>query len=127
MDLSCQINTDGVRLFKSGENTVWPIFISINEMSFKKRRSNTLLVALWFGGNKPNFSTYLKPFVNLCNDLYNTPLRWTHKGQSYESRFCFPLFTADSAARPLVQGFKQHNGYYGCPWCLCPGERYQVL
>lgn len=126
MDLSCQINTDGVRLFKSGENAVWPIFISINEMSFKRRRSNTLLVGLWFGGSKPNFSTYLKPFVNMCNELYNNPLKWTYKDQTYFSRILFPLCTADSAARPLLQGFKMYNGFYGCPWCLCRGLRISV-
>lgn len=125
-DLSCQINTDGVRLFKSGENTVWPIFVSLNEMSFKLRRRNTLLVGLWFGGNKPNFSTYLKPFVTSCNDLWEDPLIWKNRGQTYNSRICFPMFTADSGARPLVQGLKQHNGFYACSWCLCPGERYPV-
>lgn len=126
MDLSCQINTDGVRLFKSGDNTIWPIFISLNEMSFKKRRRNTLLVGLWFGGSKPNFSTFLKPFVQRCNELYNDPLVWSHRGRTYRSRVVFPIVTVDSGARPAIQGFKQHNGFYGCPWCLCPGERHDV-
>jgi len=126
MDLSCQMNTDGVRLFKSGDNAAWPIFISVNELSFKQRRRNTLLVGLWFGGHKPNFSTFLRPFVARCNELSEQPVLWKHRGQSYSSRIFFPIFTADSAARPLVQGFKQHNGFYGCPWCLCPGERQKV-
>lgn len=126
MDLTCQINTDGVKLFKSGDNTIWPIFISINELSFKKRRQNTLIVGLWFGKTKPNFATFLKPFIKRCNDLYVNPLTWKLRNSTYHSRVIFPIVAVDSGARPGIQGFKQYNGFYGCPWCLCPGERLDV-
>lgn len=125
-DISCQLNTDGVRLFKSAENNVWPIYLSINEMPYKKRRRNTALCGIWYGSHKPNLTTFLRPFVSKCNVLQHEPIQWKHEGQLYTSRVFFPLFTADSVARPMVQGFKQHNGYYGCPWCLCPGERPKV-
>jgi len=43
VDISCQVSTDGVKLFKSGANDVWPIFISVNELSYKKKEG----VLLW--------------------------------------------------------------------------------
>lgn len=126
-DISCQINTDGVKLFKSGDSDVWPIFISINELSYKRRQKFTSLVGLWFGNHKPNMSTYLRPFIRHCNEFVADPLAWKHQGQTYKSRVYFPLCTADSVARPALQGFKQFNGFYGCPWCVCPGERPKVM
>jgi len=125
MDISCQINTDGVSLFKSGIKQLWPLFVSINEMSFKKRRRNTMLVGLWFG-DKPKFSTYLQPFIEQCNQLQCEGVLWKNNSVDIRSIVRFPLFTADSMGRPLVQGLKQHNGYYGCPWCLCRGEQDDV-
>lgn len=124
--MSCQINTDGVSLFKSGVKQLWPVFMCINEMSFKKRRKNTVLVALWFGA-KPKFTTFLKPLIDQCNELQSKGLTWKHKSMFIHSLIRFPIFTADSMGRPLVQGFKQHNGYFGCPWCLAPGERDKVI
>jgi len=82
-------------------------------------------VALWFG-KKPNFHTFLMSFVEQCNELQQHGMQWNHNGSLIHSRVFFPLFTADSMGRPLVQGFKHHNGYYGCPWCLCPGQRDEV-
>jgi len=34
----------------------------------------------------------------------------------------FPIISADSAARPPLQGIKQHNGYCSCPCCFIHGE-----
>jgi len=85
------------------------------------------LAGLWFSCHKPNMPTFLKPFIAKCNDLQETPLLWNHAGSTFQSRVFFPIFTADSSARPLIQGGKQHNGYFGCPWCICPGERSATL
>lgn len=125
-DISCQMNTDGVKLFKSGDADVWPIYISINELPYKRRRQFTSLVGLWFGDHKPNMATFFKPFIRHCNEFVDEPLVWTHQGQTYKSRVYFPLCTADSVARPALQGLKQFNGFYGCPWCICPGVRPKV-
>jgi len=124
-DLSCQLNSDGVKIFKSGIKELWPVFISLNEMSHKLRRQNILLVALWFG-KKPKFTTYLRFLIEQCNELQESGLSWNYKNTVVHSRFRFPIFTADSMGRPSVQGFKQHNGYYGCPWCKAAGKRDKV-
>ena len=40
-EISCTINTDGVTPFKSSQNSIWPIFLSINELDYKLRRKHT--------------------------------------------------------------------------------------
>lgn len=43
--------TDGVPVFKSTQISMWPIYLTINELPFKdrKRLENTLLLGLWLG------------------------------------------------------------------------------
>lgn len=120
-DVSCSINTDGVNIFNSSKYSIWPILISVNELDYKLRRKHTTLVGLWFGLKKPNFDTFLRPFVSQCNEISDQGLTWIHNGQTIESKVFFPIVAADSVARCALQGIKQFNGQYGCPWCLNKG------
>ena len=124
-DITCSINTDGVNVFKSSTFSIWPIFLSINELSYKTRRKHTLLVALWFGKNKPSFRTFLKPFVNQCVHLSENGFNWHLNGLEMKSRVFFVILSADSVARAPLQGLKQFNGQYGCPFCYNPGKCFR--
>ncbi|KAK3728888.1 hypothetical protein QZH41_013899 [Actinostola sp. cb2023] len=66
MNLSLKLNTDGVAVFKSSNFSVWPLFLAINELPPKLRtlRKYRLFTGLWFGEEKPFFSTFLKPFTD---------------------------------------------------------------
>lgn len=125
-DITCSINTDGVNVFKSSTFSVWPIFLSINELSYKTRRKHTLLVGLWFGKNKPSFRTFLKPFVDQCVDLSENGFEWHFNGEELTSRVFFVLISADSVARAPLQGLKQFNGQFGCPFCYNPGTHFKT-
>jgi len=120
------MNTDGVSIFNSSTFSIWPIFISINELDYKLRRNNTILTALWFGYKKPNFHTYLPGFIEQCNSLISNGIEWTFQGQTFYSKVKFPIMAADSGARCLLQGLTQFNGECGCPWCYAPGEHFEV-
>lgn len=126
-DLTCSINTDGVSVFRSSKCSLWPIFISVNELEYKVRRRFTLLVGLWFGPSKPNFDIFLKQFVVQCNDLSVNGLQWKLNDglETVSSKVFFPIVAADSVARCSLQGIKQFNGKYGCPWCLTKGETFR--
>lgn len=126
-DFSCCVNTDGVVVFKSSKFDIWPLLLSINELDYKTRCRNTILVGLWFGKSKPNLDTFLDGFVNQFNDLALHPLTWKHNGTLMTSKVLFPLFAADAVARCAVQGIKQHNGYQSCPWCIAFGRRHDVI
>ncbi len=124
-DFSCTMNTDGVSLYKSGNKSLWPLFISINEMDYHLRRKHTCLVGLWYGKGKPNFFNFFSNFVEQCNELGRSGLKWKTENQAHISRVKFPMFAADSVARCALQGLKQYNSEYACPWCLAPGEYFK--
>ena len=109
-DVTCCINTDGVSVFKSSTYSIWPVFVSVNELSPGIRRKHTILVALWSGKSKPEFNTFLKPFVVQCNQLTNDGFEWFHDNNEITSKVLFTMVAADSAARCILQGIKQYNG-----------------
>jgi len=124
-DFTCSINTDGVNVFKSSTFSIWPIFLSINELSYRLRRKHTLLAGLWFGKQKPSFETFLTPFVDQCIDLSDNGFTWRLSGLDIRSRVFFVIVSADSVARAPLQGLKQFNGQFGCPFCYNPGKCYK--
>ena len=80
-----------------------------------------MLCGLWFGPNKPNMNTYMKPFDE-CTDLYSNGLTWqSDSGEVFTSKVLVTIMVADSVARPLIQNFKQFNGEFGCSFCTQKG------
>jgi hypothetical protein len=122
------LNTDGVPVFKSCKFSLWPILYSINELDYELARSNIFTLGLWFGPNpnKPNFHTFLEPFVGVVKDLANTGMQWTCDNTIIKSRIFFPILVAGSVTRPIVLGLLQFNGSYGCTWCLSKGKSLQL-
>jgi hypothetical protein len=125
-DLTLTMNTDGVCVFKSSSFSIWPIFVSLNELKYKLRRKHTKLVALWIGMKKPDFHTFLTPFVNQCNSLSKDELTWSFNGAVIKSNIKVVMVAADSVARCSLQGVKQFNGYYSCHYCYIKGEKYHM-
>ena len=89
-NVSFTFNTDGVSLFHSSKNGIWPVFLAINELppaarykllhiipiklinntSYRFSVKNILLCGIWYGYDKPNMHTYLKPIVDTLNKLH---------------------------------------------------------
>jgi hypothetical protein len=63
-NISLTWNTDGIPVFKSSKFAIWPLYFTVNELPYADRisRNNMIVTGLWFGSNKPNMLTYLKPF-----------------------------------------------------------------
>ena len=63
-NISFTWNTDGIPGFKSSKYRIWPLYLTINELSPQKRwrSDNILLAGLWFGPQKPNMLSFLNPF-----------------------------------------------------------------
>jgi hypothetical protein len=125
-DLTCTVNSDGVPAFKSSNSSLYPLLLSINEASYPIRRKHTMVAGLWFGSGKPNFDLFLAPFVKDARALAKENLKWKFEGTKFRSKVYFPIFTADAVARCAVQGIKQFNGQYGCPWCLDGGSLHSL-
>jgi len=62
MNISLTWNCDGIPLFKSSTNSIWPIRCTINELPPSISVQNMLVAGLWFGSCKP----CVKLFVAVC-------------------------------------------------------------
>lgn len=68
-NVSLIFNCDGVPVHKSNTQSLWPILCTVNELPIQLRAKHVMLCGLWFGQNKPNMNTYMKPFVNKHVDI----------------------------------------------------------
>ena len=60
---SCRF--DGAQFFKSRKTSIWPIYLIINEIPYKQRtKENMILASLWSRNKKPSMGTYLNAFSN---------------------------------------------------------------
>ncbi|XP_049515826.1 uncharacterized protein LOC125947007 [Dermacentor silvarum] len=122
-DISFTWNTDGVPLFKSSGQSVWPLLLQVNELPFKERVQKLLLFGLWFGSGKPNMNAFLKPYVDTMNRLSSEGISWTTKSGMAKTCRAYPgPCTVDTVARCLVMNMTQFNGAHGCAWCEHSGE-----
>lgn len=115
--VTLQINTDGAQKFKSSKYSFWPFMGIINETSYKTRRSNIILLALWYGNKKPTRSVFVYPCVSELNKLSSTGIQYD--GVTYKIRPV--VVTVDTIARPVLRNTMQFNGKFGCDFCLHPG------
>jgi len=61
--------TDGVHTGKSNNKTLWPIYLTINELPISERNKYVLLSGLYIGPKDPNQKVFLQPFINEANKL----------------------------------------------------------
>lgn len=123
-NISFVLNTDGAPVFKSSNVSIWPLFLTINELDIKQRMKaeNMLLAGLWFGAVKPAMCTFLKPFVETMK-AFAKGIECTSPDRGTFSCRAFLLSaTADLPARALLCNCVQYNGSFGCWKCLQKGE-----
>lgn len=124
-NISLTWNVDGVPLFKSSANELWPIRCIINELPHDIATHNVILAAIYFGKLKPNMTAYMAAFVEQINDVNKEGVKWSHpKTSEAMGSLVYPLIsTCDAVARCMVQCLHQFNGAYGCTWCVQKGRR----
>ena len=115
--VTLQVNTDGAHKFKASQYAFWPFMGIINETGYKTRRSNIILMALWFGNKKPPRNVFLDPCVDVLKKLCSTGVECDKT--TYIIRPV--IVTVDTVARPILRNTMQFNGAYGCDFCLNPG------
>ena len=120
-NISFLFNTDGVPVLKSSPSSLWPVFLSINELSSTKRfrRGNQVVAGIWFSSQKPLMQTYLRPIVDNLLKLEKEGFNYRAKQVTCK---CFTLaVSCDLPAKCLVYCTKQFNGFYGCHKCEIEG------
>ncbi|XP_044594847.1 uncharacterized protein LOC123272211 [Cotesia glomerata] len=119
--------TDGVSVFKSSQISIWPLYLTINELPFKERakRHNLLLAGLWFGDTKPDANLFIDKLHSQFTKLLEGVKYTLSDGQEIFVQAALLFGTCDNPAKTHFLNFKQFNGFYGCPVCLEPGESYR--
>ena len=125
-NFSMTFSSDGVNVFNSNKDSLWPIFLSINELNFKFKSKHILMQGLWFR-KKPNQRTFLRPFILEAKDLYEEGFSWNNNGTVVQSQIMFLIGVLDAPARAAFTCQHQWNGNCGCGWCLHPGESVVTL
>lgn len=123
-NISFIMNTDGVPVFKSSKVSIWPVYMIINELPYRKRmaKENMLLSGLWFGERKPAMCTFLKPQSESLRELETgVELEAPTRGK-FTCKGVVLAWTCDLPARCLVCNSMQFNGEYGCWKCLQQGK-----
>jgi Transposase family tnp2 len=121
-NFSLTFSTDGIQVFNSSKDSLWPIMCSFNEVNFKVKSKHVVLQGLWFG-KKPKQETFLRPFVKEARKLYSKGFKWTDStGDIRNSRVLFLIGVLDSPARAAFTCRRQWNGKCGCGWCYHPGK-----
>lgn len=112
--LDLHINVDGLPLYKSSSDQLWPILITVND-------SQPLALAIFYGKTKPNdITSYLKDFID---ELSETNGQFSLNEFSYT--YSVKVFICDAPARSLLKQTIGHNGYYSCERCCVRGQRVE--
>ena len=122
--LTANFNTDGAEKFKCSHFSIWPIFLSINELPSQVRFNKPVTCGLWFNKKKPDMTVFLDKFTDLINKVTDEGIPCTISNEQRLLRLYVLTCCCDAPARCQVCGMSQFNAEYGCPWCLHRGESY---
>ena len=107
------VNVDGLPLFKSSNQSVWPILGHFSKFE------NPFIVAIFCGSSKPNnVSGYMESFLAEYEKLSNEGISVN------DSRYFLKVnaVICDAPARQFLKCTKAHNSYSACERCVVQGE-----
>ncbi|KAL0149593.1 hypothetical protein M9458_055120, partial [Cirrhinus mrigala] len=108
--LDISLNIDGLPLFKSSSQSLWPVLCKINLAP-----STVFPLALCFGVSKPTDLDFF--VVQDLRDILLNGLQ-TDRGHLGVRLRCI---SCDAPAKALVKCTKQYSGYFGCDKCTQKG------
>lgn len=115
------VNIDGVPLFKSTNQSFWPILCLVKSIDCLK--SEVFCVALYLGNSKPDSNEYLKDFVE--ESIYLSEKGISINAQTFP--FKIEMLICDAPAKSFILNIKGHNGYYSCTKCTLEGDFENIL
>ncbi|XP_074100574.1 uncharacterized protein LOC141528425 [Cotesia typhae] len=121
--------TDGVPVFKSSKISVWPIYLTINELPFEDRKKNfnTLLLGLWCGDKKPHFNSFFYAFRPVFESLLLDGIKVFCPGENEITvRGALLMGVCDLPAKIDSLNFVNFNSKYGCSVCFFEGRVMQI-
>ena len=114
--LELSFNIDGLPLFHSSSQSLWPVLCAIANLEPVR----VFPVVLTLGRSKPKDLDFLLEFIHDLNELL--------LGGLQDGDTVFPItvrcITCDAPAKAFVKNVKQYSGYYGCNKCTQRGRYY---
>jgi hypothetical protein len=117
--LTLMINTDGISRSNNSDQTIWPIFLVINELPAEIRycMDNIIIAGLSVGFKKPDFTHFLSPIVaELLSLEYGIQIEFKNGMTTYKKFFLMNA-VFDKPARAAILSMKSCNGFDGCLKC----------
>ena len=107
--LEISLNTDGLPLFKSSSNTLWPVLCAIVNLE----PIRVFPVVLTYGKTKPTDLKFLDELISELKLLMQDGL--SDGDRLYE--VTVRAIVCDAPARAMVKATKLCSGYSGCDKC----------
>ena len=120
--LSMTFFTDGVSLFNSTKDQIWPIFLRLDNLNCDEY-DKIILIACSISVTKPEVNLFCKKFVDDINQLFEY-------GLVINEEIIYPVLTntiMDLEAKFCFVGHCRHNADYGCTQCFQKGERESFI
>ncbi|XP_071635929.1 uncharacterized protein [Temnothorax longispinosus] len=112
-NVNLTLNIDGLPLFKSSGQQLWPILISVAGIP------GEIMVGAYCGEKKPNdINLFLEEFVNEMSYLINNGLEINNKLLPVKLQ----CISADAPAKSFLLSTKGHTGYDSCLKCFIHGK-----
>lgn len=121
-NISFTWNTDGIPIFKSSKVSIWPLYLTVNELPVKQRMQTESK-----GESKPFMGGFTKPLIHTLKDLETNGTDFPINGQIYNSKSYLICGTADLPAKSLVMNCNQFNWQYSSLRCLHSGETFRTV
>ena len=128
--VSLILSIDDAPVYKSAKCDLTPIAFTIAELGdhSRKKRQNVYLSSIWISKTKPDIECYQfiwrKGFVDQFAKLSSTPVQFQNRDELQMLSIRVNCVVADQIARSLSLNHIQHNGYFGCIYCMIRGKRY---
>ena len=114
-NISLSWYTDGVRIFKSSNYSIWPFVFTIDELPPEERFKieNMLIAAIHVGNEKPIPNLFLQPVKKELRQLYKG-VKFTTPNGERNVRVVTIAGTCDLPAKALFLNMVPYNGklYY---------------
>ena len=129
--LSCSENTglilcsDGVQLFKSSNQSFWPILLAVTNLppGIRMNAENLVLAGVWQGSGKPPMKIIISKVLQKINQLQSTGIAVHSEHFSgvkiVRAKLIMGVF--DLPARASATNCMQFNGNYSCLYCFDKG------
>lgn len=110
---------DGVRIFRSAKEELWPFYLTVNNLSFSERTKidNTLIAGLWYGPKKPLPSLFLQHTRDDLIQIRNGINVTLPGNEVLLVRGVVMCGIVDLHAKALFLNSKLFNSRWGCSVC----------